>query len=228
MCQQLLLLSRSFRGAASTPANWMLALWLLLVALAPAGAQTLLPDPNVTLDISGQVTAVVVQADGKVVIGGYFTRVNGVARRNLARFNADGTLDSWDPAMTGTGVTALALSGSNILVGGAFTAIGGASRENLAAIATSSGLATAWNPAADGDVRALVPIGGVVYVGGSFANVGGTAHARLAAVDATTGVATAWNPGADADVLARATWPTSAERFSMLAVHRGRIWQRSA
>lgn len=41
----------------------------------------------------------VVLADGKVLISGGFTKINGVARGSLARLNADGTLDeSFDPA----------------------------------------------------------------------------------------------------------------------------------
>ena len=40
------------------------------------------------------VNALVLQPDGKVVIGGWFDRVNGTTRRGLARLNPDGTLDS--------------------------------------------------------------------------------------------------------------------------------------
>ena len=53
---------------------------------------------------SGPNTAVystAMQADGKVIIVGNFTTVNGVIRNRVARLNADGTLDtSFDP---GTG-----------------------------------------------------------------------------------------------------------------------------
>ena len=38
--------------------------------------------------------AVALQADGKVLIGGEFTTVNGTARGHIARLNADGTLDT--------------------------------------------------------------------------------------------------------------------------------------
>jgi hypothetical protein len=39
------------------------------------------------------VETVSLQADGKILIGGNFTNVNGVARGGLARLNEDGTLD---------------------------------------------------------------------------------------------------------------------------------------
>jgi hypothetical protein len=34
------------------------------------------------------------QSDGKLLIGGRFTTVNGVGRTNIARLNEDGTLDT--------------------------------------------------------------------------------------------------------------------------------------
>ena len=43
--------------------------------------------------VNGEVLAVVVQSDGKIVIGGRFSAVNGIVRNNLARLNPDGTLD---------------------------------------------------------------------------------------------------------------------------------------
>jgi uncharacterized delta-60 repeat protein len=44
--------------------------------------------------VNGPIKAVVVQPDGKVLIGGKFTTVNGLSRTNLARLNADGSGDS--------------------------------------------------------------------------------------------------------------------------------------
>src|SRR5688500_2800164 len=48
--------------------------------------------------INGTVTTVAAQADGKLIIGGMFTEVNGTARPYLARLNANGTLDGAFPA----------------------------------------------------------------------------------------------------------------------------------
>jgi uncharacterized delta-60 repeat protein len=44
--------------------------------------------------VNGPVYALVVQPDGKVIIGGSFTVVKGLARRGIARLNADGSGDS--------------------------------------------------------------------------------------------------------------------------------------
>src|SRR5205085_6053382 len=45
-------------------------------------------------EIDSWVSSVVVQSDGKVLISGHFTRINGTSRNAIARLNADGTLDS--------------------------------------------------------------------------------------------------------------------------------------
>ncbi len=42
----------------------------------------------------GEVDAIAVQADGKILIGGLFNKYNGVARNYLARLNTDGSLDT--------------------------------------------------------------------------------------------------------------------------------------
>src|SRR6185503_17554089 len=60
-------------------------------------------------DANGPVWAIAVQADGKIVIGGEFSRVGGAYRNNLARLNIDGSVDAaFNPGPDG-GVFSLAL-----------------------------------------------------------------------------------------------------------------------
>ena len=47
-----------------------------------------------SIDPNGSVNTIAVQPDGKILIGGSFISLNGVARRSLARLNTDGSLDS--------------------------------------------------------------------------------------------------------------------------------------
>ncbi len=55
-------------------------------------------DPTFTSSVfgvpNGNVNVIKQQPDGKFLIGGFFTDVNGVAASGVARFNADGTIDS--------------------------------------------------------------------------------------------------------------------------------------
>ncbi|MFP5443182.1 MAG: delta-60 repeat domain-containing protein, partial [Betaproteobacteria bacterium] len=103
---------------------WRL-LWVILLALVllllwapqPAAAQSALDgfDPNAN-DV---VLSVVVQTDGKVLLGGGFTLLGSQTRNRIARLNADGSVDaSFDPNADGA-VNTLALQpDGKILVGG--------------------------------------------------------------------------------------------------------------
>jgi len=72
----------------------------------------------------GVIECVMVQNDGKILIGGQFTKFNGNDRKYLARLNADGSLDYNFDTSSGfnSHVYSLALqSDGKILVGGNFT-----------------------------------------------------------------------------------------------------------
>ena len=45
------------------------------------------------IDSAGTVQALALQPDGKILVGGSFASINGVARNRIARLNADGSLD---------------------------------------------------------------------------------------------------------------------------------------
>ena len=156
--------------------------------------------------VDGIVYASVADGSGGFYIGGDFDSVGGVARQNLARISADGTLDAtWNPGANST-VYALATDATYVYAGGNFTTIGGQSRGRLARINRTTGEVPAFfNPAANGAVRALALSGGMLYAGGDFTMIGGEARNRLGAV-ATTGVtlgqATAWDPSPNGRVWA--------------------------
>ena len=142
--------------------------------------------PVVTQSASPEVYAVALQADGKVIIGGYFDSVAGQPRHSLARLKADGTLDSGfgDPNTIGpVGTLALQPDG-RILAGGNFNMIGGQSYMNLARVNQNGTLDTTFrNPGADQAVAALaLQADGDIVVGGYFLSMasGGRHHiARL-------------------------------------------------
>ncbi len=154
--------------------------------------------------VNGSVLAVVSDGAGGYYLGGWFDRVGGVPRANLAHIDADGSVDpAWNPNPN-SGVDALALSGSTVYVSGFFSSIGGQARQRVAALDTGSGRASAWNPNANGPVDALAVSGSTVYAGGEFTKIGGRARRRIAALDAGSGRASAWNPNANNGVHALA------------------------
>lgn len=86
-------------------------------------------DPTFFADADATVYAIAVQPNGRVLIGGAFSRVNGIERHGLARLNLDGTLDpTFDPgsgkADGDVGDIVLQPDGK-ILVGGTFSSFNG-------------------------------------------------------------------------------------------------------
>ena len=137
------------------------------------------------------VKALAVQADGKVIIGGEFSEVAGQIRYNLARLNADGSLDAtFNPNTVATeadkAVSALVIQpDGKIIVGGDFVNLGGQTRSFIGRLNADGSLDTAFNPTANGDVNAIVlQPDGKILVGGDFSLIGGANRLRVARLNA--------------------------------------------
>jgi hypothetical protein len=179
-----------------------------LVALDAANGANLKQLPRV----EGSINAMVPDGAGGWYIGGSFRRVGGIVRRNLARINADGSVNAtWDPKATngantddGGFVSGIALVNNTVYVTGYFQYIGGQDRSHIAALNPNTGAATAWNPGADEGIRTLVVKDSTLYVGGNFTQIEGKERNRIAAINTTTGAVTNWNPNANQPVFALA------------------------
>src|SRR5262249_39088252 len=90
-------------------------------------------------------------ADGKILIGGRFKTVGSVARRNLARLNSDGTVDSsFDLAADDTGVPEIQFTpypSNKVLVNGGFSTLAGAERRRMARLNSDGSLDSGFAPA---------------------------------------------------------------------------------
>jgi uncharacterized delta-60 repeat protein len=104
------------------------------------GIARLAPNGNVDASFNAgsgvdrTVETVAVQRDGKIIIGGDFTSVNGVPREHLARLNPDGSLDkTFFPRIVGEKVRkVLVQPDGKILVAGPFTGVEGVNHAKLA------------------------------------------------------------------------------------------------
>ncbi len=132
----------------------------------------------------GTVHAIVVQNDGKIIIGGDFTEVNGVARTNLARIDQFGNLDTGFVTNVSGPVFSLALLFSqDVIVGGAFTTVNGIVRSNLARISTFGNVDTTTNFDVTGSVIYELKFdrtNGITYVGGVMSAIGGITQSSFA------------------------------------------------
>src|SRR5436853_314028 len=158
-------------------------------------------DPNA----NGTVNVVVVQPDGKILIGGAFTTVLGVARNNIARLNTDGTLDTvFNPNANGTVDSIAVQADGKILAGGAFhgaNSIGGQTRNRIDRLDATAGAADSFDPNANDVVVSIaVQADGKILTGGNFMSIGGQTRNHIARLDATTGLADSFNPNANDDV----------------------------
>lgn len=158
------------------------------------------PDPN------GQVQAIAVQSDGKIIIGGSFTQVGGVFRNRIARLHPDGSLDTGFNPNVGNGmVLAIAVhTDGKIYIAGSFTTVGGSSRNRIARLNANGTVDTSFSPGTglNNQVNALaVDTDGSVIVGGTFTAANGTARSRIAKFS-TAGNLEAFNPNANSIVSA--------------------------
>jgi uncharacterized delta-60 repeat protein len=187
----------------ANPSKVSVALFAILIALfagARVDAQSALDgfDPD-----AGLVYAIVVQPDGKVLIGGDFDRVQGVIRNLIARINRDGTLDATfnanAPYVQNATVLTIALQADGkILVGGGFNganSMGGQIRNYIARLDPVTGAADSFNPNANRAVdKIVVRADGKILVGGAFTTIGGQTRNYIAQIDPITGLADSFNP----------------------------------
>ncbi|MGY3087209.1 putative delta-60 repeat protein [Hymenobacter sp. UYAg731] len=134
------------------------------------------------------VNSLAVQPDGKVLAGGVFSGYGSTARADVARLNADGTLDAGfvPPAINGTVNQLLLQPNNRILVAGSISGIG--FPNYLARLLSNGATDTSFGTSAvpNGSVSALlVQPDGAIVVGGSFTSVGGQPYGALARLTAS-------------------------------------------
>jgi len=149
---------------------------------------------------SSTVTSVALQPDGKVLIGGWFTTVNGVSRNRIARLNVDGSLDtSFQEGMTGAAgeVRSVALQpDGKVLIGGTFTTVNGVSRNRIGRLNVDGSLDTSFLNGMTGATGEVNPVvlqpDGKVLIGGFFTTVNGVSRNRIARLNADGGLDTSF------------------------------------
>ena len=153
---------------------------------------------NANISEYDPVYAIAVQADGNILIGGYFSAVNGVTRNRIARLDADGSLDgSFDPGSGAgsSGVETIALqTDGKILIGGWFSMVNGVAHNGIARLNADGSLDQSFNPDVDSSVQAIaLQADGKILIGGYFIVVNGVAHNNIARLNADGSLDTSFN-----------------------------------
>ena len=129
--------------------------------------------------LASRIYTLGIQPDRRILTAGLFTSVGGTLRTNMARLEADGSLDrTFDPGLGPSGlVRILALQpDGRILIGGEFTSVNQTNRNRLARLNTDGSLDTSFDPGtgANDIVRTVVLLPtGQILVGGLFTSFNG-------------------------------------------------------
>ena len=182
-------------------------------------------DPTFTVGTGpdGTVNDILVQPDGKILIGGSFTSYAGTPRNGLARLLPSGALDNTFADFTGPVVfriNALALQpDGKLLVAGSFYFQTGNLRAGLRRLLTdgtndasfngiTTGAEDAFNPSFLGSVETLsLQLNGQIIVGGDFSTFNGTARMGIARLSPTGALDNTFTPSLNSGAYALQSLP---------------------
>ncbi|EKE67204.1 delta-60 repeat domain-containing protein, partial [Oceanibaculum indicum] len=135
------------------------------------------------------IYALVLQPDGKIMIGGNFTSYDGTARNRIARLNANGSLDtSFDPGSgaNSTVQTIMLQPDGKILFGGSFSRYDEMARMRFARLNANGSLDTSFDPGngANNTVYSIaVQPDGKILIGGAFTSYDDKTRNRIARIN---------------------------------------------
>lgn len=144
-----------------------------------------------SLGANSTIADILLQADGKIIVGGAFSAYNGVPRERIARLNPDGSLDtsfntsfstSFNIGNLNNIIRTMALQpDGKLLIGGIFYYDNGVVRNKVIRLHSNGSLDTTFNATTNTEVRkiALLPNGGIV-LGGAFNTVNGISRSGIA------------------------------------------------
>ena len=153
------------------------------------------------LGVNDSVRAIAIQPDGRAILAGFFTSVNGENRNRISRLNYDGSLDgTFNP---GGGAdnpvqTVMLQPDGKVLIGGDFASYNGYNRSRFARLNSDGSLDHNFDIGTGADLVvnaiALQPDGRVVVVG-DFAHFNGAPLRGIARLNADGSIDESFNPG---------------------------------
>ena len=153
---------------------------------------------------SSSVLCIVIQSDGKILIGGAFNSYQGISRRSMVRLNTDGSPDT--SFIVGTNfsntVTSMVIqSDGKIIVGGSFTQFANLSQNGIIRLNTDGSKDTSFNIGTGFEVNpnirsiSLDPLNGKILAGGTYIRYQGVTANRMIRLNANASINTNFNIG---------------------------------
>ena len=164
---------------------------------------------NLGTGANAQVFNTEVQSDGKIVITGLFSTVNGIARPGIARLNSDGSVDtSFNATVITAGGnfyhTSTQSDGKIVMTGNYILTISGTTYNRIMRFNSDGSLDTTFAPAITGGSNAVfsrIQPDGKIIVNGNFTTVNGTPRGRIARLNTDGTLDTSFATGVGFDVL---------------------------
>jgi uncharacterized delta-60 repeat protein len=138
---------------------------------------------------NNSVFDVELQSDGKVVLGGTFTALNGSNNQmRVGRLNADGTLDTSFVQAADSNINAVKIQpDGKILVGGTFSQVGGVARSRIARLNANGSLDLTFNASATLTVLDInLQADNKILAGGEFTEINNVSRVSVARLLNTT------------------------------------------
>ena len=135
-----------------------------------------------------EVSALALQTDGKILVGGRIYASGSATAAGIARLNSNGTLDATFNLFAISGVADIArvediypLSNGKILIGGFFDRIGSGTRHNIARLNADGSVDNSFVTTTDNTVyKITTQSDGKILIGGDFETVNGVVRTSLA------------------------------------------------
>ncbi len=155
--------------------------------------------------LNGEVSAVAVDANGIIYVGGNFTATDDGSVTNLNRIaRYDPATNTWSALANNglngfAGVSALVIQKGNLYVGGGFTATFDGAVTNLNRVARYNLTTNSWSPLADNGVNgfgvySLAMHGDNLYAGGDFTQTSNGTVTNLNSVARYNTLTNTWSP----------------------------------
>lgn len=131
--------------------------------------------------VEGDINTVITDEKGGWYIGGSFTSVGGVTRKNIAHIDARGEVTAFNPDINGP-VNKLVLAPDGVLVLGQFNQVNVGIRKQIALL-NPEGKLHDWTLENNGEIKDILLANNTVYVAGSFSTVNQTARVGVASLN---------------------------------------------